>query len=133
MQVSADYYGINGVAEYFAMRDTGGPQLQSNVGHNREAIEAAQRSYTMRTCHGCGRRFVISRKQDGRAFHSDTCHAKATERNAAKGVIPNGWKPCAVCNGPFLPEHGTERYCKRTACSRGSVRQSARDGNRQAA
>jgi hypothetical protein len=93
-------------------------QLEEDAGHDRP----------MRSCLGCGKKFAVSRKQENRAFHSDECHAKQTEKLMRSGIMPSGWKVCAVCCGPFLPEFGTEKYCKRKACSRDSARQNARTG-----
>jgi hypothetical protein len=79
-----------------------------------------------RTCQGCGRGFITTRRRENRVFHSDDCHANLTEKFSASGVMPTGWKACGVCGGPFLPEFGTERYCARKACAKSSARERAR-------
>jgi hypothetical protein len=95
----------------------------SNIGNGLET------TVTTRTCLGCSRKFIASRKQENRVFHSDECHAMHTEKLMQSDIMPAGWKACAVCCGPFLPEYGTEKYCKRKACNRASERQNARLAN----
>lgn len=80
---------------------------------------------TQRTCLGCSRTFLVTRRQENRVFHSDACHAKTTEKYAAQGIMRSGWKACAVCGGPFRPERMTEKYCKRTWCQSGIARRAA--------
>lgn len=77
-----------------------------------------------RTCLGCGRQFVPRRKNQ--EFHSDDCHIKAGVRASKAGVVPAGWKVCAVCAAPFKPERGNELYCPKSRCSRPSARKAVR-------
>jgi hypothetical protein len=134
MQLSTDLpCGPKAIKEYLAAREAGAPPMKANVTIDEATLTAMQRSFQQRTCCGCGRKFIVSRKQENRVFHSDACHAKATEKYMALGVIPNGWKPCAACGGAFCPERSNEKYCKRRACSRASARLSARTASEQAA
>jgi hypothetical protein len=104
--------------------DAGAPPLTANVRLPGTVSGGGVPTAMQRTCTGCGRKFIT--QVENRTFHSDACHAKATERNHAKGICPSGWKPCMVCGGPFLPERSNEKYCTRKACARPSTRLSAR-------
>ena len=130
MQLSTDLPYGKGIGVYLDSR--GESRLPPNITISEEERTRILRPSNIleRSCLGCGRKFLTRR--DSQAFHSEECHAKATEKNAAKGIVPTGWKLCAVCDGPFLAERDTEKYCKRRACARQSARTASRQSQAHA-
>jgi hypothetical protein len=124
MQLSTDLpHGPKAICAHLHAVDAGAPRITANVSLDGTVSGGVAPSAFPRTCNGCGRKFIT--QNENKSFHSDLCHAKATERNQAKGIRPAGWKLCAVCTGPFLPERSNEKYCTRKSCSRASVRSNA--------
>jgi hypothetical protein len=124
MHVSTDLpYGPKAIRLHMDSVDAGAPRLSANVRLDGTVSGGVAPSAFPRTCSGCGRKFIT--QNENKSFHSDPCHAKATERYQAKGICPAGWKQCVVCTGPFLPERSNEKYCTRKSCARASARSSA--------
>jgi len=124
MQLSTDLpHGPKAIRAYLGAVDAGASRLSANVRLDGTVSGGVAPSAFPRTCSGCGRKFIT--QNENKSFHSDVCHAKATEHYQAKGIRPVGWKQCAVCSGPFLPERSNEKYCTRKSCARASARSNA--------
>lgn len=104
--------------------------------------EAVRTKTVGATCATCGKKMRV--QHNSKFASCRDCRGARNRREAATremertGTLPEGWKVCVVCAGPFKPKRADAVYCPKAECRKKAYRErrdaaeSQRNRDRQA-